>query len=66
VVGRGENTRAEVREIFARHAAAREGAGSGTPHVERRATLPGALRLPAVVLAVLVALLLPPAPERHR
>ena len=77
--GAGENTRAEVREIFARHAAAREGAGPGTPHVERRATLPGVLRLPArgwralpllgklvvaalaVVLAVLVALLLPPA-----
>ena len=77
--GAGDNTRAEVREIFARHAAARQGAGAGTPPVERRAALPGVLRLPArgwralpllgrlavaalgVVLALLVALLLPPA-----
>jgi hypothetical protein len=60
-------TREEVREIFARHAAAREAAGSAQP--ERRSPLPSLLTLPArgwrglsrrgkvVVLAVGAALL---------
>ncbi len=76
--GAGESTRAEVRDIFARHAATRE-AAAGAGHDERRSALPGFLRLPvrgwrglplagklavaalALVLAALVAALVPPA-----
>jgi hypothetical protein len=79
--GAGKNTRDEVREIFARHGAARETAGAPSQPVERRAALAGVLRLPAqgwralslpgrlgvtasaLALAVLLALLVPPALE---
>ncbi len=77
--GAGQNTRDEVREIFARHQAARESAEAPGEPAERRAALSGVLSLPAqgwralalpgklavsalaLVLAVLVALLVPPA-----
>ena len=67
--GGREHTRAEVREIFARHAAAREAATSPVEPLERRSPLPGFLSLPArgwrglsrsgkaVVLALAAALL---------
>jgi hypothetical protein len=79
--GAGEHTRKEVREIFARHRAARGAAGEGGEAVGRRASLPGFLGLPArgwrglsgpgklavsalgLALAVLIALLVPPALE---
>jgi hypothetical protein len=79
--GAGQNTRDEVREIFARHQAVREGAGAPSRPVERRAALAGVLHLPAqgwralslpgklavsalaLALAVLMALLVPPALE---
>lgn len=79
--GAGENTRDEVRAIFARHQAAGEEAGASPQPVERRAALAGVLHLPAqgwralslpgklavsalaLALAVLVALLGPPALE---
>jgi hypothetical protein len=77
--GAGQNTRDEVREIFARHQAARESARADFEPVERRAALSGVVSLPAqgwralsppgklavsalaLALAVLVALLVPPA-----
>jgi hypothetical protein len=42
-----EQTRAEVREIFARHATSREAPASSLDPVERRSALPGFLSLPA-------------------
>jgi hypothetical protein len=45
--GAGQNTREEVREIFARHQAAREAGAAPAQTVERRAALSGLLRLPA-------------------
>jgi len=45
--GGGGATRAEVREIFARHAAAGADAGGPAEPVERRSALPGFLSLPA-------------------
>jgi hypothetical protein len=67
--GGREATRAEVREIFERHAAARKAGDEGAELPERRAALPGFLRLPgrgwralsrrgkAVVLALAAMLL---------
>ena len=45
--GGRERTRAEVREIFARHARAREAATAPAESLERRSPLPGFLSLPA-------------------
>jgi hypothetical protein len=45
--GGRERTRSEVREIFARDAAAREAATSPVEPLERRSPLPGVLSLPA-------------------
>ena len=45
--GAGDNTRAEVREIFARHAAARAERAAAEPDSERRRPLPNLLLLPA-------------------
>ena len=44
--GAGHDTRAEVREIFARHAAARGSAGAEGAAAERRRPMPGFLSLP--------------------
>lgn len=45
--GAGQHTREEVREIFARHAAARSATAAEAPPVDRRRALPGFLSLPA-------------------